>query len=93
MALHLENWLPHCYWDRTVYFPQDDESNFGVRFWEEDEKPGVFLYVDDTTLLDLVGADEVKIHLRTAAATATFDNLNLEDNMRELTRRAEDTNM
>ena len=56
-------------------------------------KPGVFLYVDDTTLLDAVPVDKAALPLTTAATTAHFQNLALEGDFVELERRAAECNM
>lgn len=66
----------------------------GGEGWEEDStRPGVFLYVDDTTLLDAVPVDEAALHLTTAATTTHFQNLVLERDFVELERRAAGSNM
>ena len=56
-------------------------------------KPGTFLYVDDTTLVDAVHTDQACIHISSASPTATFSGLKLEEDMKELNRRAEAINM
>ena len=56
-------------------------------------RPGVFLYVDNTTLLDTVSTEDACLHLSTAATAAHFSDLALEGDFAELSRRAEEINM
>ena len=55
--------------------------------------PGVFMYVDDTTLLDVVDCGDATIHLTTDKAAASFENLRLEADLLELSRRTLEINM
>ena len=47
------------------------------------------MYVDDTTLVDIVPNDDASLHLTTGIARAHFAGLKLEGDFGELNRRAE----
>ena len=51
-------------------------------------EPSVFMYVDDTTLTDIVGTEEATLHLSTARANVHLDNLALERDFHTLEERA-----
>ena len=57
------------------------------------DSPGAYLYVDDTTLFDVERTDQAIVHLTTATPKAKFEHLGLEEDMKELKRRAEAINM
>ena len=57
------------------------------------DNPGAYLYVDDTTLFDVVRTEQASLHITTATPKAAFEHLDLEEDMRELERRAERRNM
>ena len=76
-------------------FPQDSSDDEDTRFWEEDERtgPAVFMYVDDTMLVDIVPTEDASLHLTTGMARAHFCSLKLEGDFGELNRRAEKIKM
>lgn len=51
--------------------------------------PAVFMYVDDTTLVDVVGMEAAALHLTTGTTKAHMGQLALEGDFVELDRRAE----
>ena len=55
--------------------------------------PGVFMYVDDTTLVDSVGVEEAILHVSAAPTVAHLDNLELQGDLHRLTERAQAINM
>ena len=59
----------------------------------ERSKPAVFMYVDDTTLVDIVPTASAAIHISAAATSAHLGELVLEDDFVELNRRAEEIGM
>ena len=56
-------------------------------------RPGVFMYVDDTTLTDIVPTNAATLHLSASKASAHLDNLDLERDFRVLEGRAREINM
>ena len=56
-------------------------------------KPAVFMYVDDTTLVDIVPTSDAAVHITTAMTTAHMERLDLEGDMDNLNQRAEDIGM
>ena len=79
------------------FFPQDSSDDEGVRFWDggemEEARPAVFMYVDDTTLVDVVPIAGATLHVSTAATRARLENLEIERDFAELNTRAEQINM
>ena len=59
----------------------------------DDGGPGVFMYVDDTTMIDVVGTDNATLHISTSVTKACFEDLMLERDMRALKDRAENIHM
>ena len=59
----------------------------------EVQGPGVFLYVDDTTLVDIVATENATRHISTHAPTAHMSGLRLEEDFETLNGRAEDIGM
>ena len=57
------------------------------------DKPEVFMYVDDTILVDGVRVEVATLHLSAGTTRAHFDNLALEGDLKLLGERAEDMNM
>ena len=55
--------------------------------------PTVFMYVDDTTLVDVVQTEEAALHITTAATNAHFGGLALEEDFAVLESRAEEIKM
>ena len=55
--------------------------------------PAVFMYVDDTTLVDVVQTEKATLHLTTAATKAHFEDLALEEDFAVLEGRAEEIKM
>ena len=55
--------------------------------------PGVFLYVDDTTLVDIVATENAARHISTHAPTAHMSGLSLKEDFETLNGRAEDIGM
>ena len=49
-----------------------------------DNGPGVFMYVDDTTMIDVVDTGKATLHISTNVTKACFEDLRLESDMREL---------
>ena len=56
-------------------------------------RPAVFMYVDDTTLVDVVETSEAVLHISTAPMQAHLSGLELERDMERLNERAENINM
>ena len=55
--------------------------------------PAVFMYVDDTTLVDVVQTEKAALHLTTAATKAHFEDLALGEDFAVLEGRAEEIKM
>ena len=55
--------------------------------------PGVFMYVDDTTLVDVVAMDSAALHISASQTVAQLAGLDLEGDLDELRRRTEEINM
>ena len=70
-----------------------------MRFWDrgdhqlERSSLGAFLYVDDTTLFDHQDVANATLHLTTGTSRAHFQGLPLEQDLGELSERAEDIGM
>ena len=82
--------------DRTAsprFFPQDSSDNEGAIFWEDDQGqcllPATYLYVDDTTLFDVVRLASATTHLTTAATIETLGGIELGKDFEELSGRAD----
>ena len=58
-----------------------------------DKGPDVFMYVDDTTLVDVTETDKAALHITTGVTKARFEDLLLERDLRELKDRAESIHM
>ena len=56
-------------------------------------KPAVFMYVDDTTLVDIVPTSDAAVHITTAITAAHLGRLALEGDFGKLNRRAEEIGM
>ena len=84
---------------QTVFFPQDDPGDVRVEMWdtgadERAENPvEAFLYVDDTTLVDVVPMQEAIRHITTTTTEETFSGLRLENSFEELERGANEIGM
>ena len=74
------------------FFPQDDNTDTGIEFWERDDSYS-FLYVDDTTLLNSVPLNEAERHLTTGTTVEEFWQLAAAGDFDELSRRVEDIGM
>lgn len=46
-------------------------------------RPGVYMYVDDTTLVDVVGTSEAVLHISTAPTVAHMGELELERDLKQ----------
>ena len=57
------------------------------------DRPGVFMYVDDTTLVNIVETNEAVLHVSTAPTVAHLANLELQGDLQRLNERAQDINM
>ena len=79
--------------DYVRYFPQDPDGNFEP-FWEEvDAGPSAFLYVDDTTLLDVARHDEASRHVTTTVTRDHFWDLKVGRDLAVLEKHAGDIGM
>ena len=58
-----------------------------------DDGPGVFMYVDDTMMVDMVGTDKASLHISTGVTEACFENLPLERDLCKLKLRAKNIHM
>ena len=58
-----------------------------------DRRPDTYMYVDDTTLVDVVPMDDAVLHFTTAQTAAHLEGLELERDLETLKDRAEDINM
>ena len=56
-------------------------------------EPAVFMYVDDTTDVDIVGVDTATLHLSTRATSAENKNLAIEGDFNVIEERGEGINM
>ena len=74
------------------FFPQDDNTDTGIEFWERNDSCS-FLYVDDTTILDSVPLNEAERHITTGTTVEEFRQLAVAGDFDELSRRAEDIGM
>ena len=74
------------------FFPQDDDPDPGVVFWEGGES-SVFLYVDDNTLLDSAKLSSAVRHCTTSRTVEEFQQLGVAGDFDELSRRAKDIGM
>ena len=79
------------------YFPQsdsDDEDEVAFRGQEgAGSEPGVFLYVDDTTLLDFADLSKSSLHISTARTKQDLGVLELQRDMETINRRAKNIGM
>ena len=58
-----------------------------------DARPAVYMYVDDTTLVDIVSVNDALLHFSTQTPRAHMEGLHLQEDLRLLTRKAESINM
>ena len=76
------------------YFPQGGGDEAEIRFWENgDDLPAAFLYVDDTTLLDVVPTESAIRHYTTATPVEDYVGMRLETDLDTLNGRAEEIGM
>lgn len=85
----------------VVYFPQDDESDRDVIFWEVGhgggegpmapgrDQLGKFKYIDDTTLVEHVELSKAVRHISARAPIEALEDLHLQDAFAELLVGAE----
>ena len=84
---------------QTVYFPQDGPDDDRVEMWDTGgdrvamNPVEAFLYVDDTTLVDVVPMQGATRHISTATTVENFSDLRLEGTFEELERRATEIGM
>ena len=55
--------------------------------------PAVFMYVNDTTVLDIIGVDSATLHLTTEATQAEYNDLAIGRDFNMVEERADDINM
>lgn len=79
------------------YFPQDSSDEEDVVFWQDVQAqrllPATFLYVDETTLVDVVPLASASRHLTTASTRETLNDIELGKDFEELSTRAGDIKM
>lgn len=76
------------------YFPEGPEDQSDIEFWEPPTtQPQTFLYVDDTTILDIVDSDKATVHITTGPTEELFRDLEVKRDFAELSGRAEDIGM
>ena len=80
-----------------VFFPQDGPEDEPVEMWTNERRvdPGVkaFLYVDDTTLVDVVPMSAAVRHITTGVTDELFSGLELESAMLNLEQEASNIGM
>ena len=58
-----------------------------------DARPAVYMYVDDTTLVDIVSTSDASFHFSTQTPRAHMEGLELQEDLRRLTGKVESINM
>lgn len=76
-------------------FPQDSSEDEGMHFWEGNEvdKPAVFMYANDTALVDVIQTEGATFHLPMAVTRAHLGHLELEHNFGVMNWRAQNIKM